>query len=426
MRSYRWLVDERLFRQLLLSDALGTFAAQFVALGIPAYAILGLNLEAWQAACLYALEHVPALVLGTTFGRLVDGPHRKRALVGGAAIAAAGGLAIALAPLVPVPMLFAFVAACTLLLSTGGLATGLANTAAMPTLLVRASMSEAASAQVMVACAARLIGQSIAAPMSRYAGALTVVIASGALHAWRALVLATIRLPAPTLSEQKDSKTIEFNPWRATLSKRAMRDLTFAIVLLQLGGGVIGGAFFPYAYGPLGLSTAQVGVMMLTGGVAGIAIAFRTPTALREAPIFMVACISSIAASCSTWLIPTAALVSFPFAVIVLYEALFIGSATLFSIAYAVIRQRLYPNEVLGQMASVTRTLSSACMVVGPFTASALIRVAGLHSTLTIGCFISSIGALYVVSILFRSEWRSERRVAEPFMAAQPTAGTNA
>lgn len=389
--------DQPALRRLMLSDGLRTVDDQLVMFVAPTLALLALQMSASQASLIAMAEWLPALLLSGIAGRAADRFDRRRVLMAGGFLAIVGLAVMCLVPLATEVARFPLLFAAVFLYGSAGVLSSLTANAFVPALATRITVSEALSIQSGVRSTARISGQALAGPITQFLGSIPAIVLAACLSF--AGTVAASFIQAPQASERStDAHVAGFSPWRTVAANPLLRAITSLAFTMNLGGAIIYGAFFAYVYRTLDLSPVAVGSMLFVGGGAAVVSAQLARRLTKRWPAKSLCTIAGVTAAMAAWMIPAAALGP-PLLILVAYQIVFSSAATIFMIAFAVVRQAIVGNSNLGQVIAVSSTLAAAALVVGTSISAVLVAHLGVLKTIVVGCATSSTGVLALVSL---------------------------
>jgi predicted MFS family arabinose efflux permease len=408
-KSEPWL------RRLFASDALRAINDQVVNFAAPTLALVTFHMSAREASFISMGQWLPALILGGVAGRLADRFPRQRVIAIGALISAMAIAMMWLSSLVPSALQFPVIFGAVLLYAATGVSTGVTSGAFVPALARGVPVSDAISMQSGVRSSARIAGQAIAGPLTQFFSAAVAFGISACVAVLAAVMVLKLDVERQGVAGAITRDNAAFSPWRTVLHDPVLRAMTLLSFVMNIGGAIIQGAFFAYAYNVLQLPPIAVGLMLFLGGISAVFTAHFSRRLLSTYSAGRLCMASGILSSTSVWLIPAASYAASLF-VLIVYEIIFSAAATVFVISFAVLRQSVVPNHQLGQLISVSTTVSAASIVVGTSIAALLVGVIGVQASIVLGCVVASLGTLCTVGF---SRGRGKAGACDPPVAAE-------
>jgi predicted MFS family arabinose efflux permease len=388
--------SETSLNRLFFGDGLTVTTAQLVGIAIPTYALLTAKLDAQYVSLLNIAQWLPPLLLSGVVGRLVH-RHRRTALLGLAGAISAGALLgmPATAILESNVAKFAVLLTVAVLFACGELLFSITSVASVPQMVKEVTVAEAISVQTAIRNVSRVVSLGLAGPLTQMVGSVTSLVLAAVVSLTRSYVVSKIEnSPTATASPQRTAK-----PWRVLLESSLQRRLVIATTTINVGSAVILGSFFAFCYEVLAIRPFDVGAVLFVGGCFSVGSAYFAKSLVKKVSLPRLCTGGGVIACAAMWLMPLSAFSSHSVAGLAVYEAIFSSAATVFAIAFGVLRQELVRADMLGQMASMYATLQAVAMICGSVVASWIIASGTVTGSVLFGCGVCALGSLFLLML---------------------------
>ena len=395
-------------RHLVLANAVTSFGASVTEFALPLIALTLLDASPAVVALLYAASLAARAVVSLPAGVWIDRTDRKRAIIIGLV---AGGLVV-----LAVPAL-----AAGGQLSVGWLlavAVGVGVTSTIVQVSAQALVPVLSEGRELVSANAGLtFGRSLGTMVGPGAGGLIVgwigagfaLLVDGASQLLAALLL--VRLPRVRRTEAVDRpRRAALHGVQAVLADRVLRRILVGTTIFNVGGGLIGSLYFPFAYLTLGLTPITLGLAAMIGNVGLLVGSAVAPRVVRSLGLARASTLSDTVAVVAFGLILSASLVA-PLAMLAAYEFLFGIAISVFRVSVATLRQERTPDLLQGRVFSIVLLGPMFGAPVGAALAAGLVALPfGVLGAIVVGIGIS------VVSLtpFWLPGWRPEPAESQP------------
>jgi MFS family permease len=386
-RSWRaalaWLTSSRVF-------AAGADRMTLVALPVFAVQVCGLSLS--QTAVLYSAQTLPGL-LALAVGKPLDASARLRAWCIGADLARCvilgllvAGVATGLRPGWPALLV---AAAC---LGCGEVVYSVSAQAYLPRVVAGEHLSKANTWLARTQGLADVAGLPAAGVLVTTAGPAAAVAMAAAGFAFAAVP--QLRLPAsgPAPAAKPDAPRAD-ERWTAglffLLRDRALRAVIGAMLLLNLGGGMIGALWMTHVTRVLRVPADRLGLIMALGGasaLAGSALVGRLLTAwgprrcVRRALPIGVAALGCVPLAAVLPVLPTLAV----------FQLVFSACAVTIAVAATTLRQHASPARLQARVFAAVRTGQSIVLPISGLIAAAITWGFGSEAAMIAGAALAA------------------------------------
>jgi MFS family permease len=395
-------------RHLVLANAVTSFGASVTEFALPLIALTLLDASPAVVALLYAASLAARAVVSLPAGVWIDRTDRKRAIIIGLV---AGGLVV-----LAVPAL-----AAGGQLSVGWLlavAVGVGVTSTIVQVSAQALVPALSEGRELVSANAGLtFGRSLGTMVGPGAGGLIVgwigagfaLLVDGASQLLAALLL--VRLPRVRRTEAVDRpRRAALHGVQAVLADRVLRRILVGTTIFNVGGGLIGSLYFPFAYLTLGLTPITLGLAAMIGNVGLLVGSAVAPRVVRSLGLARASTLSDTVAVVAFGLILSASLVA-PLAMLAAYEFLFGIAISVFRVSVATLRQERTPDLLQGRVFSIVLLGPMFGAPVGAALAAGLVTLPfGVLGAIVVGIGIG------VVSLtpFWLPGWRPEPAESQP------------
>lgn len=355
-----------------------------------------------------ALNFAPWLLVGPVSGAVVDRVDRRRLLItvqslralilGAFAATVAGGT-------VTIPLLYAV----AVLVAIGETLADSAAQAAVP-LLAEPQHLERANGRLVSAeiVTNEVAGGPLGGLLFAAAAALPFVVDAGTYVA-AVLLVVLIRTdlgPRPEVDADPSVRTRLHTDvaegFRFVFRHPVLRPLTFALALVNLGGGAVNAILVLFAVETIGLTEVGFGLLLgfgALGGLGGALLATAVVSVLGRHTTIVVSALMVAAGSLAL------AIVTEP---VLLAAAWFvISTATATSnVVTRSLRQTVTPDRLLGRMVTSIRLVGLGAIPIGAVTGGVLARVVDIRAPFVFGGAAVAVAAIVVATLLDRTAIR--------------------
>jgi Major Facilitator Superfamily len=397
---------------LWFGDAVAAACDQLLFVGIPIFALTSLGLGAHWLGFALAMQHLPSLLLAQVLAGAIDRRDRRLFLMLGSVFCAFGALALAALAYLRLENAtgWAVLVLC-FVLGIGNAMYQIAAAAVGPTIEADRPVTDVLTGQASVRTAWRMAGLAAAGPALDWLGGvavLSVVACAFALRGVTSLRLAIqapqeqalqaglSQAPALTAAGVAPVPTIPdtINPWRLVWTTPTLRDGIAGLFLLNVGGGLVSGAYFAYAHDLLKLSSTMIGGLMLLGTLSAlVALRWAKGAVKRHEPAFLCGA-AGFAAALVGWILPFMPL-GLGWVGLAAYHVIFGAVSVVVVVAFTIMRQKAVPNQFLGRVASVSATTNAAAIAGGAALSSLLLPWLKTQPTLIAGAALASLSCVF-------------------------------
>lgn len=400
------------FVKLWLAANVSLLGSHVTALALPLLAVQTLQATAGQMGFLRAASSVAAGLAGPFAGVLADRLRRRPFLIStdlGLAFLAALIALAAWAGALRIEHLYALQFVWGALSICGDVA----SMAYLPSVVRRGQLVEANSKLQATASAVTIAGPGLAGVLVQALTAPVAMLFDAASFVLSALSLKLIRAPepGPTPAAERRGVWAEMFEGLSVVYRHALlRPLAQGIALHFLFAGMVSAIFVLYAVRELGLSAAQLGLVMAGLGPGFLAGALLAPWAARRFGVGRVLVYSPLLVTAGGALVAAAA-----GSVVVIILTLVAGHVLLacgiqlHGINLMSLRQAVTPHRLQGRMNASFRFVNLAAAGVGALAAGWLGEAVGLQATLG----VAAGGFLFHCARLFFSPIRALRETPE-------------
>jgi MFS-type transporter involved in bile tolerance (Atg22 family) len=367
---------------------IGTQVTQFA---MPLVAILTLNATVFEVGVLNALRFVPVILLSLFAGVWLDRRRRRPVLI---ACALGSAVLIGLVPLSSATGWLSIGLLCvvTTLVGVLNMVFDVGALSYVPNLVERRHLSESNGKLQASGAVAGIAGPGLAGLLIGLITAPITLSVDAVSYLFSAVGLISIRKPEPepeVLAERPSIWRSIAEGFHAVYGSRLLRILLSQSATLNVGFGAVSTIFTVYAVRVLGLSPAELGIViagLAAGALFGALFATRIRSALGLGRALAVS-IVGVSASPLLLLIPRGAS---PVATGVLFAG-WLGHGcgiSIWNVNTITLRQALTPMRVLARMNATYRMLLFGALPAGAIAAGLLGSAVGLRSTLVISVIV--------------------------------------
>ena len=350
--------------------------------GLPVAAILAASASTTELGLLATLSMLPALVLGTGAGVLVDRSRRRPLLIAADVVRALLLFTVPAAALAG-RLTFAQIAVVTTLVAAVTVLFQVADRAYLPSLAGRDRLAEANGVLASADAVGESVGPALMGVLVQAFGVPAAIVGDALSYVVSAISLTAIRRsePAPGAAPAygqdapvRSGRAPQLLDGLAAVARHpTLRPLAGLVATTALFGGFFSALYEFYVLRTLGLAPAVLGLLITCGGVGSLIGAALSARFARRFGIGRVLVATFAVSALATMLVPAAG-GRFAPAFLFLFAAQFGGDlfATVFTIASATLEQTVTPSAWLGRVEGALQTLSGGLGVVGALGAGAL------------------------------------------------------
>ncbi len=338
---------------LISAQAISTYGSFITRAALPLLAIIGLGINAAEAAALAAVDLIAGAVVSQFAGVWIDRLPRKPVLIGTdllrALLLGTIPLAAALFGGVALPHLIAVSALCGMCATTFDIAersyfAGLVDSAALRAVLARTLGIRGAAEFFGFGSAGLLVG-AFGGPAAIGIDALTYVVS--------AVLIGFLRVAEPTLppaSTRASFRRELADGLKATWSVAIMRPLLISTFVIGLYFGLFRSSYLLFVTNGLGLGPEAIGLVIATGGIAAFLGGVLTERISNLLGVGRAISLSLVIVGVGLILVPLAPGASaLGFAMLVGHQLLSDGFETVWEANQAAIRGRVLPAAFQGR-----------------------------------------------------------------------------
>ncbi|MEU4831605.1 MFS transporter [Streptosporangium sp. NPDC023615] len=395
------------FRRLFAGNATSLLGSSVTTVALPLTAVVHLDASPAQMGLLGAAGLLPHLVLGLPAGVWVDRMSYRRTLVlADLAQAALLGAVPVMAVLGSLRMWHLY--AVVVLVGVCGLFESVAAQSFTPLLVPRERLLPANSALVLSNATVATTGSAVGGLLVSLLTAPVAIAVDAVSFLLAALCKARIRTPGPAAvpaaGHRRHLWADVLEGVRAVLAHRIVRATTLAATLGALGGQVQNVVLMLYLVEDLTLSPALIGVVVATGGVAGVLgalVVTRVTERIGPGPSFVAG--MSLAAVAGPVLATAGGPLTLTLAILVVAQVLRGTGPSLYGVNQQTLRQALIAPALLSRVNATWRFLVYGTQPLGALLGGLLGSVLGLRATLVVGGGVMLAGVAVALASPLRS-----------------------
>jgi MFS family permease len=375
-------------RALVVANGATSFGASVTEFALPLVALGLLHASAATVAALYSVSLFAQAAASLPAGVWIDRTDRKRAMIAGLLAGAAVVLCVPVA--VATGTLSAGLLLCVAL--GAGLTTTVVQVAAqalVPSLVDGPALVGANAGLSFGRSLGTFVGPGAGGLIVALLGAGSALLFDGASQVAAALLL--LRLPGQRVrgAAERPRRAVRLGV-QAVLGDVVLLRILLGTTLCNVGGGLIGSLYFPYAYRELRLTPVALGVAATIGNVGlllGSAVAARVIGRLGLGRAGLVTVTSGVL---SFLLIPAAGHGP-PLVLLTCYEFLFATMMSVFRVCTSTLRQQRTRAELQGRVFSVVLLGPMFGAPAGALLATALVAGGvGVPGAIGVGIAVSA------------------------------------
>ncbi len=383
---------------LWFGTAVAAAADQLLFVGIPIFALSKLGLGAQWLGYALAMQYLPSLLFAQLLAGYIDRNDRRTAMLIGSVLCCLGALLLAMSSAFDLGSLVVIaVLGLSFVLGIGNALYTIASGALSPVIAADRPVTDVLTGQASVRTAWRLIGLAAAGPfLDLFGGAalLAFVAAAFALRGISSVWIGLVPNESPAAGALGSKAPVDKRgAWSLVWNTPVLRDGVLGLFLLNVGGALVSGAYFAYAYELLKLSSTTIGVVMFLGTVAALGALRWAKAAVKKRDAAIICGLAGVIAALSTWPLPLLP-VSWGLVALGIYHIVFGAVSAVVVVAYTIMRQKSVANEVLGRVVSVSASSNAAAVVLGAAMSSLLLPVLEVRQTLLVGSALATLAVI--------------------------------
>jgi predicted MFS family arabinose efflux permease len=385
---HRRLTRDRQFLTYWLSETIGEMGGAIAGLALSLTAVLVLSAGAFEMGLLGAARNLPFLVFGLLAGVLVD-RHRRRPVI---VVTVLGqGALLALVPIAAFTGALRVELLYVIAFGTGALAlvTVVAYQSILPIVAGRDRLVEANSFVQVSASAATIVAPAAGGILVELTTAPVALLAAAATAVPCVLLLLRVRIaePAPVIRTGGRSITGDIGEGlQIVLGDRHLRAITLTGATHNIfQNGMIAALYILFASETLGLSAAEIGLVLAASGPGAIAGSLLAARATRLVGLGPAIGAAQVLTGVARLAIPVAALTGRPVLVLAAGEFLLGVVRAVFNINQISLRQAITPDHQQGRMNASIRFVMWAAVPIGALLAGWLGTAIGVLPAICIG-----------------------------------------
>ncbi|HEX5405533.1 MAG TPA: MFS transporter [Pseudonocardiaceae bacterium] len=338
-------------RALVVANGVTSFGSSVTEFALPLVALGLLHASATTVAALYSVSLFAQAAASLPVGVWIDRTNRKRAMITGLL----AGAAVVLCVPAAVATDRLSVGLLLLVALGAGLTTTVVQVAAqamVPSLVEGPALVGANAGLSFGRSLGTFVGPGAGGLIVGLLGAGSALLFDGASQVLSALLLLRLpvpdRVPGPIERPRRAAKL----GLQAVLQDTVLLRILIGTTLCNVGGGLIGSLYFPYAYRILRLTPVALGLAATIGNIGlllGSAVAARVIGKLGIGRAGLVTITAGIAA----FLLIPAAHYGPPLVLLTCYEFVFATMMSVFRVCTSTLRQRRTRPELQGRVFSV-------------------------------------------------------------------------
>ncbi|MDQ3525976.1 MAG: MFS transporter, partial [Chloroflexota bacterium] len=275
----------------------------------------------------------------------------------------------------------------------------LASQSSLSAIVDEPTLADANAKLAMSQSLSQTVGAPIAGALVQLVGGILAVLVDAISYCISAALIKSLPpwdRPRPRAPEGGGPRGIAsgvFEGVRILAGDEHLRRTAGIMAVLNLGGSIVGALFLVFTYRTLMLDPATVGVILAVGSLGGLAASIVAPRIQRALGVTQTIRVSALGASSALWLIPASAIGLAPL-VLILYEAAFSFSATVFWICQVTLRQQRVASEVQGRTHAAVRVIALGTLPVGAFIGGIAASTLGVSNAIVLGCAAAFAGCV--------------------------------
>jgi predicted MFS family arabinose efflux permease len=393
-------MGHRNFLLLWSAQGISAVGSRITRTALPMAAILAAGASAIDLGLLTLALTLPGVAIAVFAGGWVDRHRRKPLLITADLLRAAALLAIPAAALsgrLSLPLLYivaVVVGACSVLFTV-------ADHVFITDLVARKRLLEANSKREAIDAVAEISGPALGGALVAWLTAPIAIAVDALTFVGSAILIGGIRRRERTAASAPPASAMEDLRWGLHVVWRdpAVRALLLATATLTLCFSFMASLYTLYALRDLGLSPAELGVVIGCGGIGGLAGAGFAGRAAREWGVrrtLIGALLLGGAMQSLVPLAPPAPAVAIGF--LIATQLVGDGALTVYLVNETTLRQRLLPADALGRAAAAWTAVTGVLTPTGALVGAALAETIGMRPTLWLLPCAGVVAALWLIA----------------------------
>ncbi|WP_336922115.1 MFS transporter [Aquipuribacter sp. SD81] len=406
-RLRRWYADSlvghpvgRDFRQLWLGDTISQVGTQVGGIALPLLAVTVLGASAFEMGLLATFENLAFLLVGLPAGAWVDRMRRRQVLIWGDLVRGVALLALPVAWWLGV-LTFPLVLVVATVVGVATVFFDVAYQSYLPSLVPSERISEGNAKLQVSQSAAQVAGPGLGGLLVRALGAPLVILLD-ALSFLGSIVF-TLRIrhreDPPSRADRRPLHVEVGEGLRFVARQPLLRRIVATTATSNFASNIGGALLVLYVVRDLGMSEAELGLVLSVGAVGGLVGAFVSGLVIRVVGEGRSIALSIVPASAAAALVPLAAGQdrAVAFALLAVSMAVYGFGVVVYNVAQVSFRQRLCPRPLLGRMNASVRFVVWGVMPLGAFLGGVIGSQAGVLTALWVGVAVEALAVLPVL-----------------------------
>ncbi|MBZ0293208.1 MAG: MFS transporter [Anaerolineae bacterium] len=388
------------FMKLWFGQTVSEFGSRITRDVVPLIAVIVLAATPAQMGILTVAGSIPILLFSLFAGVWVDRVRRRPVMIAADVLRLLVLTSIPLAALSGhLSMALLYVVTALVVLLT--MIFEIAYRALLPTLIERKDLVEGNSKLAVTDSLAEIGGPAIAGVLVQAVGAPIAIVFDAISFVFSSLSLLWIRRPEPapvSTPEGRDTLREMIAGWRFIMQEPMLRALLVGMGIRVFFGSFFGVLYSLYAIRYLGLSPAQLGLVIGSGGIGALLGSLLAGFVARRVGLGRVLSLSLMLGGGINLIIPLAGGPPL-LAMMMLIAGQIVGDAvwSVYTINEISLRQSLVPDHLLGRVNASVGFVAEGIAPIGALIGGTLATAIGTRETLFIACAGIFIGTLWVV-----------------------------
>ena len=396
----RGLMGHRNFLLLWSAQGISAVGSRITRTALPMAAILAAGASAIDLGLLTLALTLPGVAIAVFAGGWVDRHRRKPLLIAADLLRAAALLAIPAAALsgrLSLSLLYVVavvVGACSVLFTV-------ADHVFITDLVSRKRLLEANGKREAIDAVAEISGPALGGALVAWLTAPIAIAVDALTFVGSALLICGIRRKERIAASAAPASVLEDLRWGLHVVWRdpAVRALFLATATLTLCFSFMASLYTLYALRDLGLSPAELGVVIGCGGIGGLAGAGFAGRAARRWGVRRTLISALLLGGAMQSLVPLAPPVpAVAIGFLVATQLVGDGALTVYLVNETTLRQRLLPTDALGRAAAAWTAVTGVLTPTGALVGAALAETIGMRPTLWLLPCAGAVAALWLIA----------------------------
>jgi MFS family permease len=421
------LFRQRNFALLWAGQSASVFGTEISFVAVPLTAAVLLHATPMEAGVLGALDTLPFLLFGLFVGVFLDRRARRSVMIVADVVRAAA--------LASIPVAYAFgtlsIGQLFVVVFVVGVMTvffDLAYQSYLPGLVGRERITEANGKLQLSSSAAQVGGPGAAGLLISWLGAPVAFVVDAATYVLSFLTVAKLPVdeaPQPEPGARAVSVRASIAEGFTAIGRHPLlRWCTTAAVIINVFSAAIMSVFFLFLIREVGLSSAEVGLIIASasgGGLVGAIMVERLTSWFGVGPTL----IGSMALTAVGYLVLAVVHGNSLTTVVVAAAAAFVVmfGVPAFNVTVVSFRQVFTPDALLGRVNATARTCILGAASLGSLLGGGFASVAGLRTTILVGTAGTFVAALVLLFSPVRAIRRLDVPAGDPDPASPPESG---